>query len=312
MQCALGQDGAHATNLLLRAVTASVLRKCAPLRLAWSRRTGAAAASSGWPTENTDGSDAQSDVREQAASTDQQLIDCIQAAVPSEPILPLSMRYVHAVAVSEAADNGLRSGDGKECCVASAVPDVPYNLDGSATESMRTYMHPVDETMYANTLSTRVQEIHFVGGGQGITVVSRTLESLGGTPLQAQWQCAATMHIVDAFVSQIIDSTSTLSSACSLPDSCTGAYPESAEDAVSGMCPVDWDAVLFVLGKMWAFPRALKPVSVSISPSLVHPLQCSLLCSACTPTVRRAMQHTFTNKVMDNYQYWNPARRCSS
>lgn len=296
IQHALGQGGAQVTNLLLRAVTSSVLRKCAPLRLAWSRRTTAAPEScptpatwpSDSPTANKGDNEADLALKTKAESTDHPL-NCIQAAVPSDPIFPVSMQYVQAIAVSETAgpdSPSLVYGNG--CSDDAGVSHTSVHGDKSVmeAESLRQYMHPVDETKYANTLSTRVQDIHFLGGGQGMTVVSRTLESLGGTPLQAQWQCAATMHIVDTLVLKILDSDVSLVDAS--PETCA----ESGVDVAPGLRPVDWDAVLFVLGKMWAFPRALKPVS-----HLTLSVCCSCLSSnSWCLCARTSVQHVLARK----------------
>lgn len=345
MQHLLAQDGALATDLLLRAATASVLRACCPLQLGWSRGNagprpskasmkGAGASKQQVTCSGNDDAQPQSAGGEQPSShagTPKKPLDCVGAATPTAPPLSFRMRHVLSVACSVAAchDSSACEGLNGVCTLRSTFEeeDRSHNKESAC---MRLYMHPCDENKYVDARGMRVHEMHRLGGGPGIARVSRPLESLGGTPQQAQWHCAATMHVVDALIEHVLGSDSSSTCVPELPGSlcaacgklidvplaeCTSCRPfqcarsetstgsdnnrrpegavtagseqsemlsaqltaqpngvcmtsglRAAAGSSSGICPVDWEAILYVLATLEAFPRAFKPARVLLLP----------------------------------------------
>jgi hypothetical protein len=262
-------------ELLMIAATAAAERTAGPLQQAWSAGETITDESASEDPRAAGG--APGCPPHASASGAAGARDCVTLSVhlrhPRGPPASASMLRVRALARAAAGTHGAAA-----CAALESSP-------------MHVYLKPCDEGCYVDARTFRVQETHRLRGGAGL-VVSRALEFIGGTAEEAEWHCAAAMHIIDA----LVDATAPLKrahGAASCPvlaGSCaagcsaavaTGALQDAVADAAAAdSAParpsVDWDAVLLKLASLEAFPRMFKPVCWP------PPLLCSCSCCNCT------------------------------
>ena len=311
------QDGCLATDMLLRAVTASRTQACCPLKLGWSRANdrakysepkasapAAIASERRSKCRGTDGVQSSHGGRPSGSGVANQSTrcgDCVAAATPSDPPVSFGMRLAHSVACAEAVGHsvgGEAAGHDTSSCgqltggVCSPAVGLSCDIDmkvstSTACACMCLYMSPCDENAYLDVSGMRERDVNRCGGVPGSPGPRPPgpgpLAAGGEAAQQAQWQCAVTMHAVDALVQHVMYSASlsTGSSDLHVPLCSEGPTSEprglccgqvvttegaletkTPADKLEGRFAVDWDAVLFGLATVEGFPRDFKPVRV--------------------------------------------------